>query len=294
MGPNLASGILSMSTLTILAPPVTPPASAAPGKLVDAPTAARPGDVPRAAVIVQLSEQVRELTKTEKQDADERNEELPNEALSQDQAQQVRDLKKADREVRSHETARKAAAGAYARSAAQFETVVGPDGRRYAVGGEVAIDTSAIGGNPEATARKMEQVARAALAPSDPSTQDRAVAVQARQTASEARRDIILERADERSAQTEEAQTEAAGENRLDAPGNANERSGVGTAASDRHQDRPSLRLANAPDTRETDRAADARTEATVHGHSAQDSCPLCQAQGAPSVRPHGGLDLSA
>jgi hypothetical protein len=48
-----------------------------------------------------------------------------------------------------------------------------PDGCDYALGGEVAIDTSAIAGDPEATLRKMEQIRRAALAPANPSGQDR-------------------------------------------------------------------------------------------------------------------------
>ncbi len=280
-----------MSSLTILAPAIAPPPQAAPGKLVDVPTSARPGDVPRAGVIVQLSEQVRELTDTEKQETDERSERFGDEELTDEQERDVQELKKTDREVRSHEAAHKAAAGAYARGAAQFETVVGPDGRRYAVGGEVAIDASAVSGNPEATVRKMEQVARAALAPADPSAQDRSVASQARQTGAEARRDIILERAEQQKARNEETD-ETNAENRLDAPAETEEADEPSALdVSENASGRVSL---EAPSARDAAEAAQTRAEVGAHGHGAQDSCPLCLAQGAPTARVHGGLDRSA
>jgi hypothetical protein len=72
--------------------------------------------------------------------------------------------------VRAHEQAHLVAAGRYASSGGTFPYETGSD---YAVGGEVAIDTSAIAGDPEATLRKMEQIRRAALAPANPSGQDR-------------------------------------------------------------------------------------------------------------------------
>lgn len=49
----------------------------------------------------------------------------------------------------------------------------------YAVGGRVRIDVSAVSGDPAATLRKMQQVRRAALAPAEPSSQDRRVASRA-------------------------------------------------------------------------------------------------------------------
>ncbi|MGC8677083.1 MAG: putative metalloprotease CJM1_0395 family protein [Hydrogenobaculum sp.] len=56
--------------------------------------------------------------------------------------------------------------------------VVGPNSKKYAVGGDVSIDVSP-GPTPQDTIRKMERVIKAALAPVDPSAQDRAVAAQA-------------------------------------------------------------------------------------------------------------------
>ncbi len=59
----------------------------------------------------------------------------------------------------------------------------------YAVGGEVKIDTTPEK-DPEATIRKMQQVRKAALAPTQPSAQDRSVAAQASQIEAEARAEL--------------------------------------------------------------------------------------------------------
>ncbi|MEN6349874.1 MAG: putative metalloprotease CJM1_0395 family protein [Syntrophomonas sp.] len=80
-------------------------------------------------------------------------------------------------QVRGHEAAHKAAAGKYA-GPITYSYAVGPDGKRYIVGGEVSIHAPE-GSTPEETIRIMEQVKRAALAPGDPSPQDLAVAAQA-------------------------------------------------------------------------------------------------------------------
>src|SRR3990167_4766670 len=69
-----------------------------------------------------------------------------------------------DQEVRAHEQAHSAVGGSYA-GAPTYTFTRGPDGKRYAVGGEVSIDVGAVPNNPEATLRKMEIVLRAAQAP---------------------------------------------------------------------------------------------------------------------------------
>jgi hypothetical protein len=61
----------------------------------------------------------------------------------------------------------------------------------YAVSGEVSIDSSPVKGDPKATVRKMEQVVRAALAPAQPSGQDRAVAAAALNAEVEAQRQVV-------------------------------------------------------------------------------------------------------
>lgn len=109
--------------------------------------------------------------------------------LSSEQQSQLRELKKTDAEVRTHEQAHKTAGGPYA-GAIQLEYTTGPDGRRYATAGEVPIDASPVRGNPEATITKMEVVKRAALAPQNPSPQDRAVAAQADATKAQAQTEL--------------------------------------------------------------------------------------------------------
>lgn len=106
-------------------------------------------------------------------------------------------LKARDREVRQHEQAHVAAGGAHVRGGASFSYETGPDGRRYAVGGEVSIDTSAVSGDPEATIRKMQAVRQAALAPAEPSAQDRAVAADAAHAEAQARIEVREQQAGE-------------------------------------------------------------------------------------------------
>lgn len=107
--------------------------------------------------------------------------------LTEAELHQLQELKARDREVRAHEQAHIAAGGALVRGGAQYSYQLGPDGRRYAVGGEVSIGTANVPGDPEKTARNAEQIQRAALAPANPSAQDRAVAAQAAATAASAR-----------------------------------------------------------------------------------------------------------
>jgi hypothetical protein len=85
---------------------------------------------------------------------------------------EVEKLAQRDRQVRAHEAAHVAAGGQYVRGGATFQYQKGPDGKMYAIGGEVSIDCSPIRGDPEATITKMQAIKRAATAPADPSGQD--------------------------------------------------------------------------------------------------------------------------
>lgn len=99
--------------------------------------------------------------------------------LSDEEQRQLNELRARDREVRAHEAAHARVGGEFAGSPGfTFET--GPDGRQYAVAGEVSIDRSPVPGDPEATIQKLEKVIRAAMAPVSPSDQDRSVAATAR------------------------------------------------------------------------------------------------------------------
>jgi hypothetical protein len=117
--------------------------------------------------------------------------------LSPEEEQKVEELKKIDKKVRAHEAAHIAAGGQYVRGSVTYAYKTGPDGKQYAVGGEVSIDLSPVPGDPEATVRKMEKVEAAALAPADPSPEDRAVAAQAAREAAEAEQQERAEKSSE-------------------------------------------------------------------------------------------------
>ena len=129
--------------------------------------------------------------------------------LTEEEKQVVQEMKTRDAEVRAHEQAHVAASGGLA-GAPSYEYQSGPDGKRYAVGGHVHIDTSP-GNTPEETVMKAEKIRSAALAPSDPSPQDRSVASQAMQMANEARMQIVAEKQKEaeEAAAEQSAKTEA-------------------------------------------------------------------------------------
>jgi hypothetical protein len=99
--------------------------------------------------------------------------------LTPDQQRQVLELQQRDAHVRQHEAAHQSAGGSLT-GAASFSYQLGPDGRSYAVGGEVGVRLQA-GRTPDETISNARQARRAALAPSDPSAQDLAVAAQAGQ-----------------------------------------------------------------------------------------------------------------
>ncbi|MEM6649133.1 MAG: putative metalloprotease CJM1_0395 family protein [Pseudomonadota bacterium] len=128
--------------------------------------------------------------------------------LTAEEQQQVQELKARDREVRAHEQAHKSAAGPYA-GAISYEFQVGPDGKRYAIGGSVPIDTSPAD-SPEATIAKMQVVIEAALAPAEPSPQDRAVAQAAQSQLLAAQAELAAARAAERAGDGSDASDIAA------------------------------------------------------------------------------------
>jgi len=90
----------------------------------------------------------------------------------------INELQRRDKEVRSHELAHAAVGGSFT-GAPNYSFETGPDGKKYAVGGEVSVDLSTVAGNPTATIAKMQKVHAAALAPANPSAQDTKVAASA-------------------------------------------------------------------------------------------------------------------
>lgn len=112
--------------------------------------------------------------------------------LSEEDQRRVSELQKRDREVRAHEMAHVAAGGSLVLRGASFSYETGPDGQRYAVGGEVTIDTSE-GRTPQETLEKAARIRAAALAPADPSPQDREVAAMATQMAMRASMELATQ-----------------------------------------------------------------------------------------------------
>lgn len=126
--------------------------------------------------------------------------------LSEAEQRQVAELKERDREVRAHEMAHVAAGAGLVTRGASYTYQTGPDGQRYAIGGEVGIDTSP-GRSPEESLSKAERIRAAALAPAEPSGQDRQVAAQASRMASDARMEIARREFEQGGAGTEAAAT---------------------------------------------------------------------------------------
>jgi len=127
--------------------------------------------------------------------------------LSAEEERVVAELTRTDREVRAHEQAHLAAAGGLARGVS-FNYATGPDGKQYAVGGEVSIDTSP-GSTPEETIQKAQQIRAAANAPANPSGQDRQVASAAAALEAAARGELAQSERQEREQQQTEGQAKA-------------------------------------------------------------------------------------
>jgi hypothetical protein len=132
------------------------------------------------------------------------NENPESSQLTLEEQAQVRELQKRDQEVRAHEAAHRSAAGGLV-SGGSYTYTRGPDGRSYAVAGEVSIRMPSTN-TPEERVRQAETVRRAALAPADPSPQDRQVAAQASAMENQARSEI---QAEQRQQMTEDREKTA-------------------------------------------------------------------------------------
>jgi hypothetical protein len=119
--------------------------------------------------------------------------------LTPRERQRVAELQQIDRAVRAHEAAHIAAGAGVVTGGADYSYTYGPDGRQYAVGGEVGIDT-APERDPADNVEKGIAIQNAALAPRDPSPQDYRVAGIGAQLESRGRGELARERADENEA----------------------------------------------------------------------------------------------
>ena len=109
----------------------------------------------------------------------------------------VSKLQQRDTEVRAHESAHMSSG--VASGGATFSYQKGPDGRQYAVGGEVPIDLSGGASTPEDKIAHAQKVRAAALAPSSPSPADMQIAATASMMEIRARVELAQEKAKEYS-----------------------------------------------------------------------------------------------
>ncbi|MEP3049033.1 MAG: putative metalloprotease CJM1_0395 family protein [Roseibium sp.] len=142
-------------------------------------------------------------SKAQPVESSEKEDDADGDGLNEAEEKQVEKLAQRDREVKAHEQAHARVGGAYA-SAPSYTFQQGPDGKRYAVGGEVQIDTSTER-TPEATVRKMQIVIRAATAPAEPSSQDLKVAQQARSQMAEAQAELRQQKAEELTGEDDDS-----------------------------------------------------------------------------------------
>lgn len=119
--------------------------------------------------------------------------------LSLDQQRQLSEMLATDRKVRAHEQAHLNVGRDLILSGPTYSYETGPDGKSYAVSGEVQIDTSPAH-SPEETIPKAHHIRATALAPADPSPQDHRVASVATQLEINARIELALQ---ESAAETE-------------------------------------------------------------------------------------------
>ena len=153
-----------------------------------------------------LREQIGATTAQDQRATDKRS--APAE-LTPEQERQVAELREIDRRVREHEAAHIRAGRGVVTSGANFTYTYGPDGKRYAVAGEVGIDTSPES-KPQDNIDKGIRIQEAALAPKDPSSQDYKVAGVGGRLEAKGRSDLIEEQQRERTERLQEQQDKEA------------------------------------------------------------------------------------
>ena len=111
--------------------------------------------------------------------------------LSSEEERVLKALEARDAEVKTHEAAHQAAGGGLV-GPASYTYQRGPDGKMYAIGGEVPI-SAPTPSSPEEAIKIAQQLVTAAMAPADPSPQDFAVAASARAMEIQARQELAKE-----------------------------------------------------------------------------------------------------
>ncbi len=134
--------------------------------------------------------------------------------LSADEKQVVYELQARDTEVRAHEAAHQAAGGGMT-GGASYSYQRGPDGKMYAIGGEVSISMPK-GSSTEELISNAQQVIAAALAPANPSAQDMSVAASAKSIMVEAQQEKAKEVYESMSKDSKEKEEDDSSLTKLD------------------------------------------------------------------------------
>lgn len=109
--------------------------------------------------------------------------------LTPEEKKRVAELKRIDAEVRAHEQAHVTVGRGIITSGPNYQYTYGPDGKQYAVAGEVGIDTSPEQ-EPQENIDKGQHIQATALAPIDPSPQDYRVAAAGKNLEQQGRTDL--------------------------------------------------------------------------------------------------------
>ncbi len=166
------------------------------------------------AAYASISPEAIALYQSEQGSNSESNTESGNDELTQQEQREVSELKMTDSQVKAHEHAHKAAAAGLSTSGPNYEYETGPDGKKYAVAGDVNVSYK-HSDDPEVNLRNAQQLRASALAPADPSSQDRKVAMQAEREIAQAKQEIMEEQrqTDEQASSFGDSTSEISPEN---------------------------------------------------------------------------------
>ncbi len=128
--------------------------------------------------------------KSDTEDTKEKETPHSKDELTPDEERLVAKLEARDAEVKAHEAAHQS--GGASTGGATYTYQQGPDGRMYAIGGEVSVSFQ-TGSTPQETIANAQAVIASALAPADPSAQDMAVASSAMVMMMKARQQLAHE-----------------------------------------------------------------------------------------------------
>jgi hypothetical protein len=134
--------------------------------------------------------------------------------LSDTNKEALDELKKRDKKVKKHEAGHTGNPDIQTIGTPRYKYTLGPDGKMYAVGGEVTLSTGRVS-NPQDALRKATALKKASLSSDDPSPADFAAASAASQMKAEA----LLQRGKETNPYSQYLQNIKENKNSIDITG---------------------------------------------------------------------------